>query len=128
MKLKVLLLAMTLFGVVLSFFVEYVLGAQPCTACLTLRYSYLLLAIVYAASMLHRGKVLPVLSILISVWITAVALWGVLGFLGITGSPCITACPIGEDPRIEETMFSLALVGGILVLAGSIKIYKEEPS
>ncbi len=125
MKLKVLLLTATFFGVVLSFFVEYVIGAQPCTACLILRYSYLLLALVYAASMLHKGKIFPVLSILISAWITAVALWGVLGYLGITGSPCITACPIGEDPRIEKTMFSLALIGGILVLAGSIRIYRE---
>ncbi len=125
MNLKALLLTVTIFGVVLSFFVEYVIGARPCMACLILRYSYLLLAVIYAASMLHGGRILPAISILVSVWITAVASWGVLGYLGITKSPCIATCPIGEDPNLEKTMFCLALIGGILVLTGSIKIYRS---
>ncbi|PNV77664.1 MAG: hypothetical protein C0200_04990, partial [Thermoproteota archaeon] len=72
-------------GVILSFYVQYFLSVPLCLECMILRYSYLLLALIYPVSLMRR-KVLPIIT-LISAEITAVSLWGVLGYLGILPNP-----------------------------------------
>ncbi|MGC8932022.1 MAG: hypothetical protein ACP5KE_09670 [Candidatus Methanodesulfokora sp.] len=110
-------------GVILSFYVQYFLSVPPCLECMILRYSYLLLALIYPVSLMRR-KVLPIIT-LISAEITAVSLWGVLGYLGILPNPCIESCPIGLSAEIGEILSFLALLGGILSLASSYLLWKK---
>jgi disulfide bond formation protein DsbB len=113
-------------GVFLSFYVQYFLGIPPCLECIILRYSYLLLALIYPLSLIKRS-ILPIIAA-VSVIIIAVSIWGVLGYLGILPNPCIESCPIGLSAEIGRNLSALALFGGILSLIASNLLWKKSNS
>lgn len=110
-------------GVILSFYVQYFLGIPPCLECIILRYSYLLLALIYPVSLVKRW-IISIIA-LISAEITAVSLWGVFGYLGVLPNPCIESCPIGLSAEVGEILSFLALLGGILSLLSSYLLWKK---
>ncbi len=94
-------------GFALSLFVEHVLGVMPCLTCLILRYSYVLVALAF---LFNARKI----SLLLSVWILAVSMWGVLGIVGLVENPCISVCYL-ESERMSAYLFPLSAVGGVIL-------------
>jgi len=123
---KIIVYAMTAIcaiGIILSFYVQYFLNIPPCLECYVLRYSYLLLALIYPLFLMKRA-VLRII-VLISAAIVAISLWGILGYMGILPNPCIESCPIGLSAEIGRSLSVLAFIGGVFSLISSYLLWKK---
>ncbi len=117
---------LTTVGIIISFYTEYGQGITPCFSCYLLRYSYIALLVLFATSLKLRN-LLP-LNMLISALIIAISLWGFIGYLGYVGNPCIEACPLGESLEVGFRLFTLSLIGGVIVLLLSIGAFIRSKS
>ncbi|MEM2542856.1 MAG: disulfide bond formation protein B [Candidatus Korarchaeum sp.] len=119
-------ISVALLGEVISFYTEYVLLVKPCFSCYVLRYSYLSLIGLQLISI--KVKRVTILSLLLTIPIVAVSLYGVMGSLNYVSNPCIEACPYGDYLEISFRLFSLSLAGGILefllMLQASRSLYR----
>ncbi len=102
----------SLLGVLISFYTQYVIKASPCLSCYILRYSYLAILLLSIASFKANRLISLVMGL--SLLIIAISSWGILGYAGYVPNPCIEACPLGEDTAIGYALFILAFIGGLI--------------
>ncbi len=112
-RIMILLCALvSLSGVLISLYTQYVVKVNPCFSCYILRYSYLAILLVSIASLKANRLISLVMGL--AVLIIAISAWGILGYAGYVPNPCIEVCPLGEDIVIGYALFILAFIGGLM--------------
>ncbi len=105
---------LSLLGIMISFYTQYVIKLNPCLSCYILRYSYLTILVLSMISLKFNRFIFVVMAL--SILIVCISSWGILGYAGYISNPCIESCPLGGDVAIEYMLFILAFIGGIVEL------------